>query len=169
MTSQHRRPFSRPCSRRCATALGLLVAAASTFTLPAHADSVAAPPLAAHQQECAACHLAYPPGLLPASSWQRLMDNLPKHFGTDASVDAATQKQLSAWLASNAGTFKKVARNPAPPEDRISKSAWFVREHHEVAPAVWKRASVGSAGNCAACHTGAAQGRYSEHDVRIPK
>ena len=28
------------------------------------------PMLAAYQQECSACHMAYPPGLLPAASWQ---------------------------------------------------------------------------------------------------
>jgi hypothetical protein len=28
--------------------------------------------------------------MLPAASWQRLMGNLPRHFGTDASLDAAT-------------------------------------------------------------------------------
>ena len=50
-----------------------------------------APALPKYQQECAACHLAYPPGLLPAASWQRLMSNLPRHFGTDASLDAATE------------------------------------------------------------------------------
>jgi len=49
-----------------------------------------------YQQECAACHLAYPPGLLPAASWQRPMGNLPKHFGTEASLDATTLQTLSA-------------------------------------------------------------------------
>jgi signal transduction histidine kinase len=31
-----------------------------------------------YQQECAACHIAYPAGMLPAASWKRLMNNLPK-------------------------------------------------------------------------------------------
>ena len=26
---------------------------------------------AAYRQECASCHTAYPPGMLPAASWQR--------------------------------------------------------------------------------------------------
>ena len=43
-----------------------------------------------YQQECAACHVAFPPGMLPADSWRRLMNDLPRHFGTDASLDAAT-------------------------------------------------------------------------------
>ena len=151
-------------------ALLLALLAGAALTTPARADNLAVPQLPAYQQECAACHLAYPPGLLPAASWQRLMANLPRHFGTDASLDAPTLKTLSAFLAANAGSYKKVARDPAPPpDDRISQSAWFVREHREVDRATWQRKSIGSPANCAACHTGAASGRFSERDLRIPK
>ncbi len=149
-------------------ALAALLAAA---ILPAaRADRVAVPPLPAYQSECAACHMAYPPGLLPAASWQRLTANLGRHFGSDASVDPATLKTLTAYLAANAGSFKKVVRDPSPPpEDRISRAPWFVREHREIDPATWKRKAIGSASNCTACHTQAAQGSFSEHDIRIPQ
>ena len=50
------------------------------------------PLLPTYRQECSACHLAYPPGMLPAASWQRLLSGLPRHFGTDASLDPATLK-----------------------------------------------------------------------------
>jgi hypothetical protein len=124
----------------------------------------------AYQQECAACHLAYPPGMLPAASWRRLMDDLPRHFGTDASLDAATLAQLNGWLAANAATHKKVARDPSPPpQDRITRSAWFLREHGEVRPATWALPAVKSAANCAACHTRADQGEFRERDIRIPR
>ena len=159
-SAQHRRSLP--------WALGPLLTLA--FSIGARADKVAAPTLPAYQQECAACHLAYPPGLLPAASWQRLMANLPRHFGTDASLDAATQKSLSGWLAANAGSYKKVARDPAPPpEDRISKAPWFLSEHRKVSASTWQRKAIGSPSNCAACHTGAAQGRFSEHELRIPQ
>ncbi len=65
------------------------------------------PLLPAYQQECAACHLPYPPGMLPTASWRRLMTNLPRHFGTDASLDPASLKELSTWLAANAGTYNQ--------------------------------------------------------------
>ncbi len=128
------------------------------------------PLLPAYKQECAACHLAYPPGLLPAASWRRLMDNLPRHFGTDASLDAATLAQLNGWLAANAGTSRKVARDPSPPpQDRITRAAWFVREHAEVRAATWALPAVKSAAHCAACHTRADQGEFRERDIRIPR
>ncbi len=130
-----------------------------------HGRSVALLPM--YVQECGSCHAPFPPGLLPADSWQRLLSGLPRHFGTDASVDAATQKALSVWLATYAGSGKRARQ--APPEDRITRGDWFAREHREVPAAAWKRASIKSAANCSACHEGAAQGRYDEDNVRIPR
>ena len=117
--------------------------------------------------ECGSCHIAYPPALLPGASWQRLIGNLQRHFGTDASTDAAAVQDLSAWLVANAGSYKRV-REP-PPEDRITRSAWFVRKHDEIAAATWKSPAVKSAANCNACHARADQGEFNEHEVRIPR
>ncbi len=133
----------------------------------ADSDTRSVPLLPAYKAECSACHIAYPPGFLPATSWQRLMNNLPRHFGTDASLDAATVKSIGSWLDTHAGTYKRVREEPA--QDRITRSAWFVRKHDEIDPATWKRASIQSASNCAACHTQAEQGNFNEHAVRIPR
>jgi hypothetical protein len=125
---------------------------------------------AKYRNECGACHTAYPPGLLPAASWQRLMSNLPHHFGTDASLDPATVAELASWLDANAASDRKVRKGIAsPPDDRITRSAWFVREHDEVAPATWKLPAVRSPANCIACHRGADQGDFDEDLVRIPR
>ena len=149
-----------------------LTALACGLALPlaVHADSKhgrGVPLLPAYQQECASCHVAYPPGLLPAASWQALMNNLPRHFGTDASVDAATQKDLSAWLTANGS--RRFFGGGRPPEDRITRSDWFVREHREVPSPTWKLTSVRGASNCAACHTTAEQGEFNERNVRLPR
>ena len=107
-------------------------------------------------------------GMLPAVSWQRLMANLPKHFGTDASLDPATNKEIATWLHANAGTYKRVTAE-APPEDRISRSPWFIRKHDEVAASVWQRPAIKSAANCSACHPQADKGDFNERSIRIPK
>jgi Dihaem cytochrome c len=155
-----------PARRALLIALAALGLCASAF---ADGDKYAprTPLLPKYQQECAACHLAYPPGMLPAASWQRLMTNLPRHFGTDASLDAATLAELSRWLSANAATTKRVREEP--PEDRITRSAWFIRKHDEVATATWKRPAVKSAANCSACHGQADQGDFNEHKVRVPR
>lgn len=153
---------------------GLLLAAALAPAAWADGPRMSAQPLLPlYKQECAACHLAYPPGLLPAASWQRLMNNLPRHFGTDASLDPAAAQQVSAWLGANAAnatnaTNGKRARE-APPDDRITRSAWFVREHDEVPAGTWKLPAVKSAANCAACHTQADQGDFNERNIRLPR
>ena len=121
----------------------------------------------AYAQECASCHTAYPPGMLPARSWQRVMSALDRHYGTDASVDADTARQLGVWLRAHAGTYKRASGEP--PQDRITRSAWFERKHREIGAAVWTHASVGSAANCGACHTGADRGNYDDDDLRFPQ
>ena len=134
----------------------------------AWADSAPGVPLLPkYRQECSACHVAYPPGMLPAASWQRVMGNLQNHYGTDASLDAATIQELSGWLKAHAGTYKRVSA--PPPDDRITRSAWFIREHDEVPAATWKLPAVKSAANCAACHTQADQGDFRERNIRIPR
>ncbi len=120
-----------------------------------------------YTQECAACHLAYPPGLLPAASWRRTLNGLSRHYGTDASLDAAAALQISNWLEAHAGTYKRVREEP--PEDRITRSAWFERKHRQVDAAVWRRPSVRSPANCSACHAQADQGDFSERQLRIPR
>ena len=125
-------------------------------------------PLPSYQQECGACHVAYPPGLLPPASWQRLLSHLPQHYGSDASLDPVTLAEISGWLSANAGTYKRVASTP-PPADRITRSAWFLRKHDEVPAAAWTRAAIKSPANCSACHARAEQGDFNEHDVRIPR
>lgn len=162
------RPALRLVAMLCCLSLGLPLPIAATTV--DRDDTVAAPKLQDYVQECAACHMAYPPGLLPAQSWARLMADLSRHFGTDASLDAATQLSLSAWLADHAGTFRRLARDPGPPpQERISLSTWFVQKHREIDARVWRRPAVGSAARCNVCHSGAEQGQFSEHEVYMPK
>jgi hypothetical protein len=119
------------------------------------------------QQECASCHMAFPPGLLPAASWTKMMSGLDKHFGVDASLTPAETTEVTQFLTKNASNRWSAASAPL----RITESAWFKAKHNsrEVAPEVWKRASIKSPANCAACHTGAAKGDFNEHNIRIPK
>lgn len=166
--------FHHPAHRRRAGTrrpLALLAALASSLWVATAAtadehERLPADTPATYRQECAACHAPYPPGLLPARSWQRVMDGLDRHYGVDASVDAATRAQLSAWLQSRAATGRRLREEP--PQDRITRSAWFLREHRRVDTAVWSHAGVKSPANCGACHAGAEEGRFNEHDLRLP-
>ncbi len=145
-----------------------LMAATVLMTTSTWADRDQGPtPPAVYTQECGSCHLAFPPNLLPKSSWRRLISGLDKHYGSDASLDASTQKQIDTWLQTYGGQGKRAREEP--PQDRITRSAWFERKHREVSDATFKRASVKSPANCAACHRDAAQGDFEEDRVRVPK
>ncbi len=120
-----------------------------------------------YEEECASCHMAYPPGLLSQQSWQNLMFNLTKHFGVDASMDDKDQKEISNWLKENAATRQKYSE--IAPDNRITKTTWFLRKHSEITPEIWKRLGVKSPANCGACHTTASEGIFSEKNLSIPK
>ena len=118
--------------------------------MPALAGGPKLPPDPLYRSECGSCHVPYPPKLLPQSSWQRLMDGLDKHFGSDASLDAKAEAQLREFLAVHAG--RRAA--PAGPAPRITQTPWFLKEHRNEIPA------GKNAADCIACHKRAGDGYY---------
>ncbi len=116
-------------------------------------------------EECGTCHVAYPPALLTADTWRRLMAGLDRHFGSNAALDAPTAARITTFLERNAST--RGERNAAA-SLRITDTRWFTRKHDELSPTVWHDPKVKSPANCAACHRNAESGRYDEHDIALP-
>lgn len=121
--------------------------------------------LALWKQECAGCHILFPPGMLPADSWRAMMGKLKDHFDSDASLSSAEAKAITEFLAANAS--RRPASKSAPL--RITQTAWFRHEHDEIRAQVWKRPGVKTPANCQACHLQAEQGDFSERRIRIPR
>jgi mono/diheme cytochrome c family protein len=142
---------------------------------PDRAD-LGTPANARYQSECGGCHLAYPPGLLPAAGWGQIMDTLAKHFGDDASLDLAATAEIRSYLRANAadrglrtrpGKATSTPGNQGTP--RITQTRYFLRKHDEVPTRlVSDNPKIGSFSNCQACHGGAAKGNFDEDDVNIP-
>jgi len=113
------------------------------------------------QAECSACHMAYPPQLLPQESWHAIMADLSNHFGEDASLDPATARTIENYLVSNTGSMRGV--DPANPPLRITEMNWFTHEHGQ---RLRNRAAgdsrIGSISNCVGCHGGAANGNFGD-------
>jgi hypothetical protein len=93
------------------------------------------------------------------------MDRLGDHFGTDASIDEPAAAAIRAFLQANAGRDRETRGAPVL---QITKTRWFLHEHDQVSQAAWRSPQVASPANCGACHRGAANGRFDEHDVRVP-
>ncbi|MGE5471015.1 MAG: cytochrome C [Bacteroidota bacterium] len=147
----------------------LLTIALLGLALPALADRLPLPAdtPASYRSECGSCHLAYPPALLSAADWRRTMARLNDHFGSDAEPGPAQKQQIAAFLERQAGDARRLGNAGEPPH--ITKTARFIRKHDEIPARFWRDPRIKSAANCEACHTHAANGRFSEHDIAIPE
>ncbi len=135
------------------------------------------PPNKLYASECAACHMAYPPGMLPERSWAKIMASLEDHFGEDASLDEAERKDIENFLRGHAADrlpnrFSRSILRSIPAGEaplRFTETAFFRQRHREVpARMVSGNPKVRSFANCAACHSMAERGVFDEESVRIP-
>ena len=149
----------------------LLPAMLLLVALSAQADNYRLPKNAAFEEECTSCHMAFPPQMLHADSWRAMMNDLSKHFGTDASLDEKRRVAIADFLVANSGGRKTGTTRDAAgkPLLRITETDRFDKKHREIAAATWQRASIKSPANCTACHAQAAAGDYNERSIRIPK
>lgn len=141
---------------------------------PGNKTAPDAPPV--YKDECAACHMAYPAGLLPAASWEKLMSGLPKHFGEDVEISAASRAAIQSHLTGNAADksaserSRKIMKSVGgTTPERISEIPYIRAKHREIKDEVFKRKSVETRGNCSACHPGAERGDFDDDRARIPK
>lgn len=148
---------------------GIWFAAKPPFGVPA------APPNAVYADECSACHIAYPPSLLPAKNWGTLMAQLDNHFGEDASLDQASVDEITTWLFENAAdsvdtkpahVFSRT--NPAYPL-AITETPFWKNTHRNIPDAVFARAPIYDNGNCSACHSDAASAAFYPANISIPE
>jgi Dihaem cytochrome c len=130
-----------------------------------------------YKSECSSCHMLYPPWLLPARSWKAILGGLAHHFGENAESDLKTVEHLSKVLQESSSDHssqrlaqkidRSIPSNTTPL--KFSETTFFKRLHREVGAKVWQRKSIGTPGNCSACHAKAESGDFDEDGVRIPK
>ena len=146
----------------------VLAAGLAGGAVPAQAISLTPIEDAATQKECSACHIAYPPQMLPMRSWQALLGNLSKHFGEDATLPKTTAAGIARYLMSMAADspsdaegrvfLRGLAAGDTPL--RIDATPIWQMIHGDPGQSVFKRSDITSSANCAACHQGAAQGQF---------
>lgn len=131
---------------------------------------------AAWDGECGSCHLAFHPTLLPARSWQSLLDGQASHFGDDLALDPATLAQLREFARSNAAESAlteaawKINRSIPAQEtpERITETGYWKRKHRDIADELWQAPAVRTKANCAACHLDADRGTFEDAAMRLP-
>ena len=165
-------------------AIRLVILAAATVAAPAafadgwgRGPDVAPVTNALYQRECASCHMAYPPGLLPARSWQRLMGSLADHFGDNAELPPEDQAAITTFLTANAADrapekrARKIAASLRSGDAplRITDTPYIKSKHDELPiRLVTGNPKVKSLAQCNACHTRAERGSFSESQIDIP-
>lgn len=126
---------------------------------------------ALYRKECGACHLDFPPSMLPAASHRRVMADLEHHFGQNAELDAEARARLERWLVENsadAGAGRGASGKAESAPSRITQLPWFARKHRPIAAQVVARPSIRSIAHCAACHPGAADWDFEDDRAKIP-
>jgi len=132
------------------------LAAGAAQLLPAPAEKTTA-------EQCSACHIAYPPQMLPARSWQNLMSDLSHHFGEDASLGEQDRATITTYLTAHAADGSATGRegerflrglNRLVTPLRITDTPYWQRRHGEIPKQRFSDPRVKTAANCGACHNG---------------
>ncbi|MRJ02696.1 MAG: hypothetical protein C6I05_04520 [Epsilonproteobacteria bacterium] len=124
--------------------------------------------------ECGACHTLYPPFLLPAGSWKRIMADLENHFGDDASLEEEERRAIENFLVQRSAqnSTKEAAfyilkslqgREPLA----ITETPFWKEKHSSISQESFKRAR--SKSNCKACHRNIEKGMIEDREIRLPK
>ena len=171
----------------CLPVMFSLLLAASAFAADEHFDGSAYDgkggfaPVSdpAYAQECGACHFAFSPGLLPASSWEKLLSGLNNHFGESLALSPADVEPMRAYLLANAadvsdykGSEKIMETMPeSDPPTRITRVP-HIYKSHIVLRWLYKGGRSGvqhrTFTNCQACHRRAGEGSWALDELVVP-
>ncbi|HIG41504.1 MAG: diacylglycerol kinase [bacterium] len=141
-----------------------------TATLDNTESTAAFPRDDSYITECGACHLAYPPMLLPTKSWTKLMSGIDQHFEENAELDAETSAYISRYLTqysmdntSDSGVNHWLVSIPPDPPIRITELPAFIDDHENAYKLLGDSANeVGFFSPCTDCHKEAVEGIFSE-------
>lgn len=123
--------------------------------------------------ECGACHMAYPPGLLPAASWRLMLEHLDDHFGDNAELADTERDYIGEYLQREAlqygkpTTMSRMLRNlSGEPVIRITELPNFILDHQDLVADIGNESTAeGFFSDCEACHSSAVQGRFADGTV----
>lgn len=162
-----------------ALALALTAIAAGGFGIAglARLPGRGVPPVAldpVFEEQCGACHLAFPPSTAPAATWNAILADLTHHFGADASLSAEQVAHIRDWVDANAAEHWDTLaahRLRVPAADgslRITGTPGWRQLHRHIPPATFDAKTGERRSDCAACHADAATARFAPQRIAIP-
>lgn len=123
--------------------------------------------------ECGSCHTLYPPNLLPKKSWLLVMQDLDDHFGDDASIDEASNKNILEFLLNNSAENSTMEAswyfmNSIGNKDIIalSKTTYWEKKHKNIPKSIFENNQVKSVANCKACHSDIEEGLIEDENIK---
>jgi len=125
--------------------------------------------------ECASCHILYPPALLPKKSWKIMMANLEEHFGDDASLEPDDTQSILTYLLENSAedstseasvNILKSLQNKDT--IAITQTSFWKKRHKNINSKYFKSKKVKSKANCKACHTDVEKGLIEDNNIKMP-
>lgn len=127
-------------------------------------------------EACSECHTLHHPSLLPARSWQKMMDQQQQHFEEDLALDIESRQQITRFLmtysaesANSEASWKisnSIDQSSAPLQ--ITQTPYWIEKHSALADSLWELPSVGGKIHCDGCHQDAAAGTYRDRAVALP-
>ena len=124
----------------------------------------------AYIEECGACHLAYPPGLMPSKTWDKVMTGLSDHFGENAELDDETAQLIMSYLQQESlrpgkpTVMSEMLRKlPQNPPLRMTEFPAFLAAHEIIGEQLEMDSfPKGFLSPCADCHRQAADGIFEK-------
>jgi hypothetical protein len=121
------------------------------------------------KKECGSCHMAFQPQFLPRESWRKIMDRLPRHFGSKVTLSEAARRDVETYHLENAADVShtregknyltSIGKGTAPL--RITHVPHWVAHHRNaVDKALEADTRIKSKSDCLACHREADTGWY---------
>ena len=129
--------------------------------------------------DCGDCHKTYPPYMLPARSWEKIIKKLDNHFGeeiTEANISKQARASILNYLTNNSAehssnkvAFKFMASlNKDETPKAITKTGYWRDIHKNIDPKVFKSKKVKSRAYCWSCHEGFEKGIFDNDKILIP-
>lgn len=126
-----------------------------------------------YDELCGRCHFSYQPGLLPGTSWEKMMRDSDHHFGQALNMTNVEKRTMRRYLLDNsAGHVNDDISNKIlhsfiyrPIPIRITKTPFILNQHQLLN----ENKILSSIGQCDTCHQDAKQGKYQKDKIHFPE